>query len=283
MTSTTSNHDLVQLTWKEMGEKSGNFNEKFSQALKDGFFYVEIPVELKANIEKTKEFGNGLRANEFIKQLKLHDRLDYQERQGTQDAAFGAMNKHWETVFPDPVKDLAIAMNATALDILKAALKHLSVPENLWSQATGELTDDKGANVFSFNNYKPGEQKIGLTPHKDLGWITLLFIDKMGLETSLDGKKWIPIPPKEGYFVVNFGQAFEILINSTDKLRASLHRVRRLEEERVTFGIFNFQKEGAEIFQMKESGNLEHFATYGEYLNLCYAEFARAQKEIKED
>lgn len=280
MSLEVKNCNIVQLTWEELEENSTNFKQKFSQALREGFFYVEIPKDLFQNITETKKFADNLRSNETIKKIKLHPKLDYQERFGTQAVAFGALSKHWEEVYPKPVKEIAEAMNDMALKILKASLKHLSVPEDIWDLVTGELTTGKGANAFTLNHYKTGEQKIGLTPHKDLGWITLLFIDKMGLESTQDGKKWYAIPPKEGYFVVNFGRAFELLIGSTDKLRASLHRVRHIEEkegERTSFGLFNFHTEGAEVFQMKENNDLAHFATYEEYLNLCYLEFKKTQ------
>lgn len=281
-TTNSENYQMIQLTMEELYNKEEDFNEKFDQALKDGVFYVKIPNKLKKQIELAKEFGNNLRTNDDLKKLNLGEQKGYQERFETQAVSFVSSKDQWEDVFSEPIKNLAIAMDGIARDILKASLKHLSVPEKLWSLATGELTDGKGSDVFSFNHYEPGNQKIGLIPHKDMGWITVLFIDKMGLETSKDGKNWTSVPPKEGYFVINFGRAFELLINSTDRLRASLHRVHRLTEKRLSFGIFINHNEGTNIYQLKEDENLKQIGTYKQYLEQCFSEFQELQKEQKE-
>ena len=275
---------MIQLTWQEIEKKTESFKQKFTQAVRDGFFYVEIPEEHKKRIEEAKKLGNSLRTNDFLKGFQFGDpRLGYQIR-GSQAVAFCAMKDKWEKVFPEPVKELANEMNKLALTILKSALTQLGVPENLWAVATGELTDAKGSEVFTLTHYKPSEDKkdkIGLITHKDSGWITILFIDKTGLETSKDGKHWTPIPPKEGYYVVNFGRAFELLFASEDKLRASLHRVRRLEEERLSFGVFINHREQADLFQIDEKGNLKQIGTYEQYLKKCFAEFQALQDELK--
>ena len=273
---------FVQLTWRELEEKKDNFNDKFKQALRDGFFYVEIPEKLKTNTPHAQAFGNSIRANDSLHSLDLGERLGYQVRQGTQAIAFSAMHSQWEKVFPEPVKDLAIEMNTMALKILKISLEQLQVPQDQWSLVTGELIDGKGSNVFSFNSYKPDRQKIGLIGHKDMGWITVLFCDKLGLETSLDGKNWVSVAPKEGYAVINFGQAYEKLLNDKSKLRASVHRVRRLEEERLSFGVFINHKEGSDIYQMNADNQVEKIGTYEDYLNSCFSEFQKLQQELTE-
>lgn len=280
ITNASSIYTPVAFSRAELRQKEEGFKEKLTQAQQDGFFYVEIPEGCREKIEATIKFGNQLRTNDALKSLDLGMRLGYQERHGTQAVAFCAMKNQWEDVYPGPVKDLAEIMNQVALDILKISLEHLSIPSDLWSPATGELTDDKGSNVFSVNSYQQGEQKIGLIPHKDMGWITVLFIDKVGLETSLDGKNWTSIPPKEGYFVINFGKAFELLINSSEKLRASVHRVRRLEEERLSFGIFINHSEGTHIHQINGAGKIEPVKTYEEYLSDCFSEFQHLQTEF---
>lgn len=274
---------MIHLTSQEMEKQGTHFNEKMSQALQDGFFYVEIPETLREKTEKVIEYVNGIRDNTSLKTANLGNaQLGYQERHGSQAVAFSAMSHQWEQVFPTEVVEVARSMNALAVGTLKAALQHLSIPEAAWAQATGKLTDGAGSNVFTTNHYKPGEQKIGLIPHKDMGWITVLFIDKRGLETSKDGKQWEDVPPQKGYFVINFGRAFEILVNSTDKLRASLHRVRRLEEERMSFGIFINHTEGSPMYQIDDQNRLSQVGNYDDYLQKCFSEFDALQKQLSE-
>lgn len=279
LVTASGSNEMIQLSWKEINENNDDFKHKFDLALRDGFFYVQIPDNIKHLISKAQEFGKSIRTDETLKQHDLGERLGYQARHGTQAVSFVSMKHQWKQVLPEAVKDLAIAMDTIALEILKASLRHLGVSEELWSKVTGKLTDGEGSNVFSFNNYKPGNEKIGLIPHKDMGWITVLFIDKTGLEKSLDGKIWKPIPPKEGYFVINFGRAFELLINKTDKLQASVHQVRRLDEERLSFGTFINHREGTNIHQISENGSLKELETYEQYMNRCFEEFQKLQNE----
>lgn len=269
---------MIALTWNEIINKEFH-DGRFGKALQDGFFYVEIPESIRPKIESVKQFANHIRENEVLKTAQLGPRLGYQERQGPQTAAFSAMNHQWQQVFPEHVVDVAEEMNHIALEILKAALGYLTVPETVWSEATGQLTEGKGSNVFTFNHYEPGNQKIGLIPHKDMGWITVLCLDKMGLQTSVDGKQWENIPPKEGYCVINFGRAFEILINATDKLRASMHRV-EITEPRVSFGLFINHTEGSSMYQIDDKQNLVKSGTYEQYLEKCFAEFQALQEQL---
>jgi isopenicillin N synthase-like dioxygenase len=66
----------------------------------------------------------------------------------------------------------------------------------------------------------------GVGPHKDSsGWLT--FLMQIGRENGLEvlGREgeWIPAPPIDGTFVVNFGNAFEAATNGA--VRATIHRV----------------------------------------------------------
>lgn len=276
-----TNSAPIQLTLSEIKEQNGDFKGKFNQALKDGFFFVEIPEHINKWLGEAKSFGNSLRTNQVLKELKLGERIGYQERFGTQAVSFVAKKHQWEQVYPKAIVELAQAMDALAIEILKTALSHCGVSKDLWSEATGKLTEDKGCNVFSFNHYKPGSEKMGLIPHKDMGWITVLFIDKAGLEFSKDLKTWTGIFPKEGYFVINFGRAFELLINSVDKLRASVHQVHKLNEERLSFGVFINHNEGTQIYQLNSEGKLEALCSYQDYENKCFSEFLVLQKELQ--
>lgn len=275
---------MIKLSLQELQEKNANFGVKFEQALKDGFFYFEIPKAMKEKIATVSNFAANIRNNDALKTYKFENpRLGYQVREGTQAISFLAMSYDWKRIYPNDVLDIAIAMNGLALDILKASLQQLSIPKGMWDQATGGLTNNEGSNVFTINHYKSkhDDNSIGLIPHKDMGWITVLFIDKLGLETSIDGKNWTSIPPKEGYFVVNFGRAFELFINNENLLKASLHRVSTIIGERQVFGIFVNQKEGAPIHQIDIKGDLIETGNYQEYLNKCFAEFQAVQEAQK--
>ena len=70
-----------------------------------------------------------------------------------------------------------------------------------------------------------GKKQFGASAHTDFGAITLLLTDENpGLEVLDEGKnEWVPIPPKEGAYVVNVG---DMLSKWTDNIyKSSWHRV----------------------------------------------------------
>lgn len=273
---------LLSFSNKEFEVKDSIFKDKFSQALRNGFFYVEFPEAFQMHLHATTVFARTLRQREAeLKQFNSEPQVGYQVRHGTQAVSFVTKKFQWEKAYPKEIQILASAMSELALKILKEALIHFSIPQDKWNRATGELTNGQGTIVFSINHYQPGPEKIGLIPHKDMGWLTALLINEtdseMGLEAKIDDQ-WISIPPREGYILINFGKAFEILINDPNKLTASLHRVRQVANERISWGAFINHQEGTSICQLQSSGELHEIQTYEEYLQGCFKEFEALQK-----
>jgi len=67
----------------------------------------------------------------------------------------------------------------------------------------------------------------GVGAHKDSsGWLTFLYQvgNEEGLEVLDADGQWIPVPPIEGSFVVNFGNAFEAATEGA--VKATIHRVK---------------------------------------------------------
>lgn len=112
---------------------------------------------------------------------------------------------------------------------------------------------------------------IGFNPHRDVGYVTVLFINKKGLNAKIDGE-WEPVGPKPGHFIVNFGKAFEILVNDTSKLVGSLHYVEEISEEigdRISFGLYSNNSLDTSIYKVTSDGNLE--IVYDTYAELAKA------------
>jgi isopenicillin N synthase-like dioxygenase len=83
-----------------------------------------------------------------------------------------------------------------------------------------------------------GSQGVG--PHKDSsGWLTFLYQvgKEPGLEVLTKSGNWISVPPIEGTFVVNFGNAFEAATDGA--VRATVHRVQApTENDRYSIPFF---------------------------------------------
>ncbi|KAK8252705.1 hypothetical protein HDK77DRAFT_436436 [Phyllosticta capitalensis] len=102
------------------------------------------------------------------------------------------------------------------------------------------LVSDKPAPASTKLTYLPPQHRIkllkyppssnrgqGVGAHKDSsGWLTFLLQigQQAGLEVlAADGETWIPAPPIDGTFVVNFGNAFEAATEGA--VKATVHRV----------------------------------------------------------
>lgn len=244
---------------------------EISEVFKAGIFYLEIPHECKEHLEDALEFSYGFPKDEKIKAYTDGKFGGYHNREHNQIESFYVERKDWDTILPGSIRQLADKMTYLSDLVLKAALASSGLHEELWSEATGLLTEGGGQYHFSFNHYRFEKKMAGIKPHQDFGFVSILFVEKAGLEAFYKGQ-WEEVPPIKDRFVVIFGRAFEILVNDTSKLSGSLHRVRQLSEERVSFGVScdNDPNHAVKRY-LKEIGRLEAaHENYQHYLDECF-------------
>jgi isopenicillin N synthase-like dioxygenase len=81
--------------------------------------------------------------------------------------------------------------------------------------------------LLKYPKVGPETDGQGVGPHKDSsGWLTFLYQvgQEHGLEVLSKDGSWVPAPPLEGTFVVNFGNAFEAATEGA--VKATVHRVK---------------------------------------------------------
>ena len=141
---------MIQISWQEMQTEDHLFNEKFKKAMRDGIFYLGIPEDLKASIPGCLQYAEMLRKNTKLKNYcSATNILGYKKRKNAQIASFTALERDWNQIFPNPILEVANAMQAIAFNVLKITLQELSIPEDAWSDATGQLSDHKGLAYFA--------------------------------------------------------------------------------------------------------------------------------------
>ncbi|XP_021764186.1 protein SRG1-like [Chenopodium quinoa] len=138
-----------------------------------------------------------------------------------------------------------------------AAIKDLA--QTLLNQMAKALGIDEGEMTELFNemhqtmrmNYYPPcpepNKAIGLRPHSDATTLAILhqLNDTVGLEIKKDGN-WVPVMPLENAFVVNIGDALEILSNGVYRSIEHKATVNRMKE-RISVGTFNSPNIDSEI------------------------------------
>ncbi len=270
---------IVTLSYQELHTDNAELDAKLRQAARQGFFYLEMSPAYKPLLPHAVHFGNTFYKDEYYRNLQLPGYSGYKDRLTAQAEGFYCMESLWQQVYAPPIVQLACGMKRDADRILKKivdiVLPH--IPHETLQQVTGGLLNNKGLYHLSYKHYRPEMQAIGLPPHRDFGYITILYIDKKGLHAKIDGA-WYPIPPKEGYFIVNFGKAFELLVNDPNRLNASWHYVEQItlekhDGDRMCFALFSDNNLEQPLYQIASDGTKTIlYNTYKEYVDISFKE-----------
>lgn len=270
---------IITLTYQELYSNNTELDVKLQQAARQGFFYLEMPPEYKRLIPHAVHFGNIFYKDEYYRNLQLPGYSGYKDRKTAQAEGFYCMESLWQQVYSPPIVQLAQGMKRDAERILHKILELLlpQIPLETLQQITGGLLSNNGLYHLSYKHYRPEMKLIGLPPHRDFGYLTMLYIDKKGLHAKIDGK-WYPIPPREGSFIVNFGKAFELLVNDPSRLNASWHYVEQITQEkhggdRMCFALFSDNNLESPLYQILHDGKVNIlYATYKEYVDISFKE-----------
>ncbi|ATL32169.1 2OG-Fe(II) oxygenase family protein [Streptomyces formicae] len=235
-----------------------------SRALRDGCFLLAIPAgfDPAPGITLCREFhrapDDGTAATRAYRGFKdltgvYFDREHFQTEHLLIDGP--GRDRH----FPPELRAMTEQMSALTLLVLREAMTELGIASSLWSEITGGAVDGLGTHWFAANHYRPERVQPGCAPHKDTGFVTVLYNEEPGLEASVDGA-WVPVDPVPGHFVVNFGGAFELLTAALDRpVRAILHHVRQCTPapgaaDRFSFAAFANPPATGDLYQVREDG-----------------------------
>ncbi|GAU41919.1 hypothetical protein TSUD_25600 [Trifolium subterraneum] len=114
------------------------------------------------------------------------------------------------------------------LRIMEAILESLGIIEDNQEENDNNILKEleDGSQLMAVNFYPPCPQPdltLGMPPHSDYGFLTLLLQDEVeGLQIQYQGK-WFMVQPINNAFVVNVGDHLEIFSNG--KYKSVLHRV----------------------------------------------------------
>jgi isopenicillin N synthase-like dioxygenase len=139
----------------------------------------------------------------------------------------------WPSEYPELraiVEKYIYELTALSERFLELVAEALSLPREVFSQFLSEQHRLKLVHypASSSADRKGNEEEQGVGPHKDSsGWWTFLLQASppsvKGLQALNREGQWINIPNIPGTFVVNIGQAFEVVTNGVCK--ATVHRV----------------------------------------------------------
>ena len=230
-----------------------NGDDGFKRALLDGFFFLEMPdnYNLVAGDLFAKNFYKDKLGDDSVDNFRgykmytpdiLAKHEGYYCRDVDQTEQFFLEERFWQKIYPQELIILANTLKTLSIVVLKNILTELSIPHQIWNKGTGGCTTGQGMYHLTFNHFRPEKKARGLNTHKDSGWVTILRSIYPGLEVFINGT-WVPVTPKPGYFIINFGCAFEIFTRKTfQPVTAVTHRVIQQEkngqEDRFSYALF---------------------------------------------
>ncbi|MDT0263918.1 2OG-Fe(II) oxygenase family protein [Jatrophihabitans lederbergiae] len=216
-------------------------------AMRSGVFLLEIPSDLDVSEADRLAAGfydpgtlspcgssyRNLTSERFDDQLiGFHERSDQIEQ-------FLLESRFWVGIYPEAVLQLAERLKTISRQVVREALGYAGVPEDSWPVGSGGCSDGAGSYHLTFNHYRPGERRTGLSSHKDDGFVTILRAVEPGLEVNVD-RHWEVVPTGPDVLVVNFGLAIELLTRQAPRpISAILHRVVEQRIDRTSYALFS--------------------------------------------
>ncbi|KAF0898418.1 hypothetical protein E2562_007256 [Oryza meyeriana var. granulata] len=137
----------------------------------------------------------------------------------------------------DVASSYAEASQRVFTEIMEATLEALGV-----SGSSGGVMEDLavGTQMMTVNCYPECPQPeltLGMPPHSDYGFLTLVLQDEVAGLQVMHAGDWLTVEPLPGSFVVNVGDHLEILSNG--RYRSVLHRV-RVNSRRLRVSVASF-------------------------------------------
>ncbi|KAK9095415.1 hypothetical protein Scep_026884 [Stephania cephalantha] len=179
--------------------------------------------------------------------------------------------KFWPTSppsFSETIERYVKELQELNLRLLELIAKNLGVDADKLTN-----TCKNGTQWFRINYYPPcphADKVIGISPHSDASLITLLIqVNEVeGLQIKKNGT-WVPVKPLPGAFIVNIGDAIEILSNGVYK--SIEHRgTINPERERLSIAVFQLPTSGILVGPFEEvlgdSGAKYSTVDYDEYM-----------------
>ncbi|GMI79970.1 Germination Insensitive to ABA Mutant 2, Gain-of-function in ABA-modulated Seed germination 2 [Hibiscus trionum] len=208
-----------------------------------GFFQVVnhgIPVEaIRSMIDVSGRFFG----------LPYEERAKYMSSDMTSPVRYGtSLNQIKDSVFCwrdflklvcNPLSDVLPRWPSSPMDFRDVAATYAKETKRLFLRMTEAILDSLGATTpETLKQFHDGSQlmvvncfppcpepdlTLGMPPHSDYGFLTLLLQDEVqGLQIQHKGK-WITVEPMPNSFIVNVGDHLEIFSNG--RYKSVLHRV----------------------------------------------------------
>ncbi len=197
-----------------------------------GIFYLKAPGSLE--LEVVRSFGEGLLLPDSpYRQIPQYDELEgFISLQNNQQTKLALRRHRWDEHYPTEIATFGRELDQVGMVIIQEVFRQSGIPEPLWGEASGGYATGEGTAFLNFVHYDTRQPDLGLRPHTDYGFVTILDATAPGLQIEVDGI-FMDVPVLEGHLVINFGEALNFITQRSDRsVSAVVHRVTTQSESR---------------------------------------------------
>jgi isopenicillin N synthase-like dioxygenase len=137
--------------------------------------------------------------------------------------------------FKEDIKAYYDAVFALSNALFRGFALALNLPEDYFTNKVTAPPSQLRLVHYPFSPAAP-EDRPGIGAHTDYECFTILLATEDGLEVQNGAMEWIDAPVVSGAFVINIGDMLEVLSNGY--FVATMHRVRKVKQERYSFPLF---------------------------------------------
>lgn len=190
-----------------------------------GVFYLKVPDWL--DLEEARRFGRDLLDPESAyRNIPQYSELEgFIALENNQQTKLALRRHRWDEHYPVEVAQFGRQLDDIGRAVMREVFRQSGIPEHLWSQATGGYSSGQGTAFLNFVHYDTSQPDLGLRPHTDYGFVTILDATSPGLQIELDSQ-FRDVPVLDGHLVINFGEALRFITQHLSRsVAAIVHRV----------------------------------------------------------
>lgn len=198
-------------------------NQDLAWAL--GIFYLKLPDWL--DLEEARRFGRDIVDPESAcRNIPQYGELEgFIALENNQQTKLALRRHRWDDHYPVEIAQFGRQLDDIGRAVMREVFRQSGIPEHLWSQASGGYSSGQGTAFLNFVHYDTSQPDLGLRPHTDYGFVTILDVTAPGLQIELDGQ-FCDVPVLDGHLVINFGEALHFITQYSNRsVAAIVHRV----------------------------------------------------------
>ena len=190
-----------------------------------GVFYLQVPHWL--DLEQARRFGRSILDPESpYRNIPQFGELEgFIALENNQQTKLALRRHRWDEHYPAEIAQFGRKLDDIGRAVIREVFRLSGIPEHLWSPASGGYASGQGTAFLNFVHYDTAQPDLGLRPHTDYGFVTILDATSPGLQIELDGE-FRDVPVLDGYLLINFGEALNFITQHSNRsVAAIVHRV----------------------------------------------------------